>query len=105
MVAQEIKDALKSALAAVGVSAKDVSLEHTELSHGDYATGVALQYAKQTGKNPRELAEEIKTALGTIPGVLRIEIAGPGFINFHLSPEVFSSVVEKARTEDMWGAN
>lgn len=105
MVAQDITNALKSALAAIGVSVKDVSLEHTELSHGDYATGAALQYAKQAGKNPRELVEEIRRALGTIPGVSRIEIAGPGFINFFLSPQSITDIIEKARVEDSWGAN
>lgn len=102
---QQLQDALKRALDVVGISAEHISLEHTELAHGDYATGVALQYAKQAGKNPRELAEAIKATLGNIPGVSRIDIAGPGFINFHLSSQSVGEMLEKARTEDMWGAN
>ena len=98
--------ALKAALAGVGISANEVSLEHpAELKNGDYSSGVALQYAKRAGKNPRALAEEIVVTLGDIEGVAKIEVAGAGFINFYLTPEALAAAIEKARTEDMWGSN
>jgi arginyl-tRNA synthetase len=52
--------------------------------HGDYATSIALQLAKAAGKNPREVATLLQTAIAQLPGVSAVEIAGPGFINITL---------------------
>ena len=104
----KLKKAIAEALQSVGISVaeSETSLEHpAELKNGDYSTGVALQYAKHAGSAPRELAEKIASALGTIEGVAKIEVAGPGFINFYLAPEALAASLEKARSEDMWGAN
>ncbi len=100
-----IEKALTAALVSLGIERPSVVLEHpADLSHGDYATGAALQYAKHAGTPPRALAEKIVAALGVVDGVSRIEIAGPGFINFHLSSSSIAASLEKARTEDTWGA-
>jgi len=53
--------------------------------HGDYACNVALLLAKPTGRKPRELAQALLDTLGKSPHVARVDIAGPGFINFHIS--------------------
>jgi arginyl-tRNA synthetase len=99
-------DAIRGALSRCGIDAAEVRLEHpSDLAHGDYATGIALQYAKHAGMSPRPLAEKIAAALGKVDGVERIEIAGPGFINFHLSPDALAREAERARSDDMWGAN
>lgn len=76
----------------------DVTLEYpADSAHGDFATNVALIYAKQYSKNPRELAEEFvdKLLATKLPEIESIETAGPGFINFRLTSEVFANVVEK----------
>ncbi len=52
---------------------------------GDYATNVALQLAKQVGKNPREVAEEIAEQLRETGAFSDVTIAGPGFINVRVS--------------------
>jgi arginyl-tRNA synthetase len=52
--------------------------------HGDYATSIALQLAKPSGKNPREVATILQGAIETLPGVSKVDIAGPGFINITL---------------------
>ena len=52
--------------------------------HGDYATSIALQLAKAAGKNPREIATILQGAIASIPGVAKVDIAGPGFINITL---------------------
>lgn len=52
--------------------------------HGDYATSIALQLAKAAGKNPREVAALLQSAIALLPGVSKVEIAGPGFINITL---------------------
>ena len=58
-------------------------------SHGDYSTNVVLILAKKLGKNPREVAEEIKIKIGANKLFSKIEIAGPGFINFFVTDKVF----------------
>lgn len=69
---------------------KDVQLEFPENdSFGDYSTNVALQ---KKGKNPRELAKEIVGDLGKDASLMKlvekIEVAGPGFINFWIKSDV-----------------
>ena len=65
----------------------EVHVERTrDRGHGDFATNVALTLAKAARSAPRALAERIVTALPEHHAVLRVEIAGPGFINFFLRP-------------------
>jgi arginyl-tRNA synthetase len=52
--------------------------------HGDYATSIALQLAKPAGRPPREVAEAIARRLSEAPGVARVDVAGPGFLNIIL---------------------
>ena len=49
--------------------------------HGDYATNVALQLAKQAGTNPRAFAELMAAKLTASAGIADVEVAGPGFLN------------------------
>ena len=96
-IVQNIKDLIVDATQSLGLEVSEINLEHpTELSHGDFATNVAMQLAKTAGKNPRALAEEIVAEIyKQLPGhVSKVEVAGPGFINFHLSPQYFASVLE-----------
>src|SRR3989344_7067703 len=103
---ETIRNAVAEALKKIGVETKSFVVEQSaELSHGDYATGVAFQYAKQAGMSPRTLAEKLVATMGTIVGVGKVEVAGPGFINFTLSSSAVAASTEKARIEDMWGAN
>ena len=53
--------------------------------HGDYASSIALQIAKSAGKSPREIATALQSALATEPNISKVDIAGPGFINFTLN--------------------
>ncbi len=106
MISEAITKALVEALAALGLETQ-VILEHpTDLTHGDYSTNAALSAAKNAGKNPRALAEEIVAHLGTTDGVEKIEIAGAGFINFHLSRSFFSESVSAILDKgESWGKN
>ncbi len=61
--------------------------------HGDFATNLAMMLAKPAGKNPRELAQALLEALPSSELVERCEIAGPGFINFYLSPTAYHRLV------------
>jgi arginyl-tRNA synthetase len=62
-------------------------------SHGDFATNVALILARKAGRKPRELAEAIIKALPDSALIAKTEIAGPGFINFFLSPSAYHDEV------------
>ena len=55
--------------------------------HGDFATNLAMMLAKPARMNPRQLAEKIIAALPTDTAVTKVEIAGPGFINFFIDPK------------------
>lgn len=62
-----------------------IRLDRPDPQFGDYATNVALQLAKPLGKNPREIAEEIKAKLQGNDELGEVSVAGPGFINVTLS--------------------
>ncbi|HEY4474212.1 MAG TPA: arginine--tRNA ligase [Candidatus Paceibacterota bacterium] len=102
----KITDAVSAASTALGIFEKPV-LEHpAELSHGDYSTNVALVVAKKRGENPKALAEKIVTELGAIDGVEKIDVAGAGFINFHLSRSVFAEGIQEILSAgEKWGRN
>ncbi|HEU5337954.1 MAG TPA: arginine--tRNA ligase [Sulfuricaulis sp.] len=71
-----------------------VTVDHTKSKeHGDFACNIALVLAKQVRAKPRELAEKIIKALPASGKIIKVEIAGPGFINFFLSPSAYHSVV------------
>jgi len=53
--------------------------------HGDYATSIALQLAKPSGKNPRDVASILQSNLAVIPEIAKVDIAGPGFLNITLN--------------------
>ena len=57
--------------------------------HGDFASNIALLLAKPARVKPRELAERLVAALPANALVAKVEIAGPGFINFHLAPAAY----------------
>jgi arginyl-tRNA synthetase len=68
-----------------------VVIERTrDAQHGDFATSVALRLAKSARRNPRELAAAIVAALPPSELVARAEVAGAGFINFHLSATAYA---------------
>lgn len=65
-------------------------------AHGDFASNVALRLAKIAKQPPRALAEQIRSALPPSELVGRVELAGPGFLNFTMTPAAFHAVVEGA---------
>jgi len=70
--------------------------------HGDFASNVAMLAAKAARRKPRELAEAIVAALPKNDAIAKVEIAGPGFINFFLSPAAYRDEVASilARAQD-----
>ncbi len=67
--------------------------------HGDFATNIAMVLAKAARSKPRDLAEKLVAALPVSSVVSRVEIAGPGFINFHLSSDAYQTLVPRILSE------
>ena len=66
--------------------AGEVPLERPKnRDHGDYSSSIALQLAKVVGKTPREVAVTLQQILEVAPNISKVDIAGPGFINFTLN--------------------
>jgi len=106
MIRDEIIAAIKK---ASGVS--EVNLEFPENeAFGDYSTNVALVLSKEKGKNPRELAEKIKKDLeekDNLKSVIeKIDIAGPGFINFWLKKDVLvDNLIQIETAKEQYGTS
>ena len=89
MIVEDLQRKVTAVLEGIGVKTPEVDFEHpADLAHGDYSTNVALVYAKELKMKPRELAEKIvvelkkSEVLGEVVDLSRVEVAGPGFINF-----------------------
>jgi len=106
---EQIEKLIKDALKNLGIQDADFSIEHPEdFKNGDYSTNVAMACAKKIGINPKELSEKIKVEIkNNLPKEIeKIEIAGPGFINFYLSREFFAdSINEILKQKENWGKN
>ncbi len=61
--------------------------------HGDYATPIALQLARTAGIAPRKIAEILAARLGGAPGIARVAVAGPGFVNITLDTAAAGALV------------
>ncbi len=77
-----------------------LTVEHTrDPAHGDYACNIAMVLARPLKRKPRELAELIVRRLPESRRVARVEVAGPGFLNFHASPHHLRMVVREILDE------
>ncbi|MDB5264902.1 MAG: hypothetical protein JWN64_473 [Parcubacteria group bacterium] len=104
---RQIREAVQKALEDLGAGEAPFVVEWPgELVHGDFATNAAMAAAKQLGKNPRELAEDlaarIKETLGD--SATSVTPAGPGFVNITLAPHAITEVIERAVLDvEGWG--
>src|SRR2546423_3169149 len=69
-----------------------------DATHGDMATNAAMVLAKDAGRKPRELAELIAEKLRADDLIARVDVAGPGFINLALKPDVWADPLRSAIT-------
>jgi arginyl-tRNA synthetase len=72
-------------------------------SHGDFATNLAMMLTKAAGKPPRELAQLIIDNLPASPHVAKVEIAGPGFINFFIDDNALANQLQAALNDEHLG--
>jgi len=100
-----IEQLVNAALAALpagtpGGAPPDPAVERTrDPAHGDFATGVAMRLAKAARTNPRALAAQIAAAIPANDLVAKTEIAGPGFINFFLTPAAWQAEMARVLAE------
>ena len=102
---QQISDLLRAALErlveadALDLSglprpAREPQVDRTkDQAHGDFATNLALVLAKPLGGRPRDLAERLVALLPQSEAIERVEIAGPGFINFFVGMDAYRALV------------
>ena len=70
-----------------------------DANHGDMATNAAMVLAKPAKLKPRDLAEKLSPLLEADSRIDEVTIAGPGFINLRLSPDMWRSVIGTALAE------
>jgi arginyl-tRNA synthetase len=93
---QQAVETLKKEGVIPGDISVNISLERTrDPQHGDYATNLAMMLAKPAKMNPRQLAEKLVAALPPENAVTKVEIAGPGFINFFLDSSAQFDIVKQ----------
>lgn len=102
-IAQEVQNKLKQEIKAAVIKAElateeqipDVILEiPKEKSHGDYSTNMAMQLARVAKKAPRMIAEQLVQHFDqTKASIEKMEIAGPGFINFYMNNTYLTDLI------------
>lgn len=93
---QHAVESLKSEGILDQESSPQINIERAkDTRHGDFASNLAMVLAKQAKTNPRQLAEKIISLLPSDSAVSKVEIAGPGFINFFINADVQFQVIKQ----------
>ena len=106
---KELKNIVNGAANKLYTELPDIeaSLERPKsLEHGDYSCNLALQLAKKLDQNPREIANSIKDQISDPDIIQKVDVAGPGFLNFYINIEVKQKVIlDILRNCNKFGAN
>lgn len=101
MVIDRISDALHGAAAELGAAEAGFRLERPkDADHGDLASNIALALAGQLRRSPMAIAHDLKHRLDGLEGVDRIDVAGPGFLNFFLEAATVGATLQRIIKED-----
>ena len=98
-IRSQLEVLVKAALASVVPDAQVPALNFErpkQAAHGDFSCNVAMQIAKALRRNPRELATLLCAEIPASPLIRKVEVAGGGFINFHLFPAARLAAVSEA---------
>ncbi|MGZ4955739.1 MAG: arginine--tRNA ligase [Methylobacter sp.] len=78
----------------------NITIDRTrDPQHGDFASNLALMLAKPANTNPRQLAEKLIAALPQDTAIVKVELAGPGFINFFIDPNSQYRIIKQIHDE------
>jgi arginyl-tRNA synthetase len=109
-VKADLKSAIGQAVAAAGLAQAgeqpEIVLEMPkEKAHGDFSTNIAMQLTRIARKNPRQIADSLLQHLDNAQaGVAKVEVAGPGFINFFMDKSFLYSIIgEIVRSDESYG--
>jgi arginyl-tRNA synthetase len=92
---ENISKELLEILKQLGSSKENVLVELPQDSeHGDLTSNVAMQMSKELGVSPREIAEKIVERFPQVEYLEKIEVAGPGFLNFYLSNDYLLKIIK-----------
>ncbi|HSC83101.1 MAG TPA: arginine--tRNA ligase [Pseudomonas sp.] len=81
-----------------------IQVENTkDKSNGDFASNIAMMLAKPAGMKPRDLAEKLVAALPADAGISKVDIAGPGFLNFFQNSDALAQRLEAALADSLIG--
>ena len=81
-----------------------IQVENTkDKSHGDFASNIAMMLAKPAGMKPRDLAEKLIAALPADAAISKVDIAGPGFLNFFQNTDALAQRLEAALADEHLG--
>jgi arginyl-tRNA synthetase len=116
MAANKIESTLQNALSKAireahlldEIEASTITIEiPKDKSHGDYSSNIAMQLTRQLHRNPREIANEIVNALNKEEASIeKVEIAGPGFLNFYMKNDALTSIIKEVLKEgEHYGAS
>ena len=74
----------------------NITIDRTrDPQHGDFASNLALMLAKSSNTSPRQLAEKLIASFPKDPAIVKVELAGPGFINFFIDPNCQYQIVKQ----------
>ena len=96
LLKESIKNALVQGDLVEEYNTEDINIEiPKDTSHGDYSTNIAMQLTRLLHKNPRDIANSILATFDKeSANVEKVEIAGPGFINFFMKNDALTSVIK-----------
>lgn len=98
---EKLRSIVLDAAKAIGleIDPSQIVIEHSrDAAHGDYSTNAAMRFCRLAGSKPHDLAERLIAEIRD-PFLEKVEIAGPGFINFFLKQDALQGIVEKILSE------
>lgn len=98
-----IKSTISKYLEQLGLSV-DVELETPkDKTHGDLTTNIALKVSKSLNRNPREFANQLIELFKDLNSISKVEVAGPGFLNFYLNQNLTKSIINNILENSEFG--
>ncbi len=105
----KIKEIIVEAIKKLELDAEVLVERPGDMERGDFSCNIVMVLARKTGENPRELAEKLveklkkDKELALVVDLEKIEVAGPGFINFWVRDEYLSLAMGLAKNDEYWG--
>ncbi|MCP5037556.1 MAG: arginine--tRNA ligase [Rhodobacteraceae bacterium] len=104
LVTNQLEAMVEAGQLPSGLAMTNVTVEPPrDAAHGDMATNAAMVLAKPAGLKPRDIAQALAGRLQEDPRISRAEVAGPGFLNLTLAPDVWTALVAGILADEGYG--